>query len=104
MAESTNPNVEHEPGDVTGEETEPEAMRSTTMGVDAGIPGQIEYPEVNVDAERAAAFAGGKVDSLDPDDEEGERDGWQNPADRSGEVQHEDDEDDAEARRHEDHE
>jgi hypothetical protein len=36
----------------------------------AGIPGQIQYPEREVDAERAAAFAGGKVDSLEPEDEE----------------------------------
>ena len=78
--------------ETTNEETEPFADEEE-LDDGPGIPGQIQYPEVHVDAERAAAFAAGKVDTLDPDDEDGEHDGWQNPADRSGEVQ-EDDEDD----------
>lgn len=80
-------------GDQTGEETEPEPFVNPEGDEDEfnGIPGQIQYPDRFVDAERAAAFAAGKVDTLDPNDEEGDRDGWQNPADRSGEVQEEDD-------------
>jgi hypothetical protein len=77
-------NKSEEPEETT-EETEP--LAGEELEDSAGIPGQIMYPEVNVDAERAAAFAGGKVDTLDPEDEEGEGDGWQNPADRSGEVE-----------------
>ena len=73
------------------EETEP--MADEELEDSAGIPGQIQYPDVHVDAERAAAFAGGKVDNLDPDDEDGEHDGWQNPADRSSEEQKDEDED-----------
>jgi len=41
-----------------------------TQVADAGVPGQIEYPDRVVDAERAAAFAAGKVPTLDPDDED----------------------------------
>ena len=50
-----------------------------------GIPGQIQYPDAEVDAERAAAFAAGKEDTLYEDDENDagkSRTGWQNPADR----------------------
>jgi hypothetical protein len=36
----------------------------------SGVPGQIMYPEVEVDAERAGEFVAGKVDSLVPEDEE----------------------------------
>jgi hypothetical protein len=56
------------------EETEPEAREDNTQVDDAGVPGQIQYPDREVDAERAAAFAAGKVDSLEPeeDDEESE--------------------------------
>lgn len=43
-----------------------------------GIKGQLQYPEVEVDAERAAAYAGGKEDSLYEDER---LSGWQNPAD-----------------------
>jgi|KBSMisStandDraft_5_1062788.scaffolds.fasta_scaffold12033_7 hypothetical protein len=76
------------------EETEPEQFANPGGDDDApGIPGQIQYPDVHVDAERAAAFAGGKVDNLDPDDEDGEHDGWQNPADRSSEEQTDEDKD-----------
>lgn len=75
------------------EETEPEPLANPGEGDEPGIPGQIMYPEVNVDAERAAAFAAGKVDSLDPDDEDGEKDGWQNPADRPTEEQVDEEED-----------
>lgn len=64
------------------QETEP----TETLPEDSsGVEGQIEYPEQTVDAERAGAFAAGKVDSLDPD--RADESGWQNPADRSGEEQ-----------------
>jgi hypothetical protein len=53
------------------EETEPQAEENADS---SGVPGQIEYPEPTVDAERAAAFAGGKVDTLEPEDEEAEED------------------------------
>jgi hypothetical protein len=49
------------------EETEPQAEE---LEDNAGVPGQILYPEREVDAERAAAFAGGKVDSLEPEEDE----------------------------------
>lgn len=76
------------------EETEPEPFVNPEGDDDFnGIPGQLQYPDVHVDAERAAAFAAGKVDNLDPDDEGGDRDGWQNPADRSGEVDEDKDKD-----------
>lgn len=55
--------------ETTDEETEPLADEEE-LEDSAGVPGQIMYPEVEVDAERAAAFAGGKVDTLDPDAEE----------------------------------
>ena len=41
-----------------------------TQVADAGVPGQILYPERIVDAERAAAFAAGKVDTLEPEEED----------------------------------
>lgn len=69
------------PGDETGEETEPS---QTLEDETPGIKGQIVYPDPTVDAERAGAFAAGKADSLDPEHED--ESGWQNPADRSGEV------------------
>jgi hypothetical protein len=40
-----------------------------TQVADAGVPGQIQYPDREVDAERAAAFAAGKVDSLEPEED-----------------------------------
>lgn len=40
-----------------------------TQVADAGVPGQIQYPDREVNAERAAAFAAGKVDSLEDEDE-----------------------------------
>lgn len=55
--------------DRTGEETEPEPFLREDEDVDTGVPGQIMYPEVVVDAERAGEYAAGKVDTLDPDDE-----------------------------------
>lgn len=48
---------------------EPESEDNTQVA-DAGVPGQILYPEREVDAERAGEFAAGKVDTLDPDAEE----------------------------------
>lgn len=41
---------------------------NTQVG-DAGIPGQIQYPERVVDAERAGEFAAGKVDRLTDEDD-----------------------------------
>lgn len=41
-----------------------------TQVADAGVPGQIQYPEREVDAERAAAFAAGKEEFLNPADED----------------------------------
>jgi hypothetical protein len=41
-----------------------------TQVADAGVPGQILYPERVVDAERAGAFAAGKVDTLEPEEDE----------------------------------
>lgn len=54
---------EREPGDVTGEETEPQADEEVP-----GIPGQIVYEDPAVDAERAGEYAAGKVDTLEDDD------------------------------------
>jgi len=48
-------------------ETEPETTNP-------GIPGQILYPEVEVDAERAGAFVAGKEDTLYPETEADEGD------------------------------
>lgn len=86
--ESSNPNVNE-----TDEETEPEPFVNPEGddGVN-GIEGQLIYPDREVDAARAAGWAAGKEDSLYPDDEDGTRDGWQNPADRSGEEQTDDEE------------
>jgi len=57
-----------------------------TQVADAGIPGQIQYPDRVVDAERAAAFAAGKVPTLDPDDEDNlDDDGEPLPGDETGE-------------------
>jgi len=71
--------------ETTNEETEPVADMEDD-GVN-GIEGQIIYPDREVDAERAGEWVAGKADSLYPDDEDGERVGWENPADRSAEVQ-----------------
>lgn len=48
------------------EETEPQAELEDGPGVE----GQIQYPEHEVDAERAAGFAGGKYDTLEPEEDE----------------------------------
>jgi len=72
----------------SGAEAHAERVESedNTQVADAGIPGQIQYPDREVDAERAAAFAAGKEDSLYDDDNTNDagksRIGWQNPADR----------------------
>jgi hypothetical protein len=47
-----------------------EESEDNTQVADAGVPGQIQYPDREVDAERAAAFAAGKVDSLEDEDDE----------------------------------
>jgi hypothetical protein len=77
--------------DETNEETEPLAAEAedNTQVNDAGVPGQILYPDREVDAERAAAFAGGKEETLydDENDAGKSRHGWQNPADRPEEEQ-----------------
>jgi hypothetical protein len=57
--ETTNPNAESE---------------DNTQVADAGVPGQILYPDRSVDAERAAGFAGGKYDTLEPEEDEDEDD------------------------------
>jgi hypothetical protein len=49
-----------------------EESQDNTQVADAGVPGQILYPERVVDAERAGNFAAGKVDTLEPEDEEDE--------------------------------
>jgi len=66
-----------------------EESTDNTQVADAGVPGQIQYPDREVDAERAAGFAAGKVDSLydDENDAGKSRTGWQNPADRPTEEQ-----------------
>lgn len=48
-----------------------------TQTVDAGVPGQIQYPDRAVYAERAAAFAAGKEDTLYPEEDEPEDSGRQ---------------------------
>jgi hypothetical protein len=49
-----------------------EESQDNTQVADAGVPGQIQYPEREVDAERAGEFAAGKVETLEPEDEEDE--------------------------------
>ena len=48
---------------------------------DAGVPGQIQYPDREVDAEHAAAFAAGKEDNLYADEDDPRNVTWENPAD-----------------------
>jgi hypothetical protein len=78
----------------TNEETEPQAEEEFD---NPGIEGQILYPDPEVDAEHASAFAGGKEDSLYPDGDP-RNDGWTNPADRSSEVTEEDEGDQEDVR------
>lgn len=52
-------------------EENPESEDNTQVA-DAGVPGQILYPERVVDAERAGAFVAGDVDTLEPEDEDEE--------------------------------
>ena len=76
------------------EETEPLADEDLDT---PGIPGQIQYPDPQIDAERAAAFAAGKEEYLNPEDEGDEtKRGWQNPADRPTEEQTDEDEEEEE--------
>jgi hypothetical protein len=65
--ESTNPNAESE---------------DNTQVADAGVPGQILYPDREVDAERAAAYAAGKEDLLYEDENDPRNVTWENPADK----------------------
>jgi hypothetical protein len=60
-------NKSEEP-ETTDEETEP--LADEELEDSSGVPGQIQYPEVEVDAARAGEFVAGKVDTLDPDAEE----------------------------------
>ena len=53
----------------------------TSQVADANVPGQLIYPDRVVDAERAAAFAAGKVPTLDPADEDSEADEDDDPED-----------------------
>jgi hypothetical protein len=72
---------------------------NSTHGLDAGVPGQIQYPDAEINAERAAAYAGGKEDTLfDDDDTDGT---WVNPADNRSEEQVERNETEPEEMRHE---
>lgn len=57
-----------------------------TQVADAGVPGQIMYPDREADAARAGEYAAGKRDTLYEEDESGTT-GWTNPAERSGEVE-----------------
>lgn len=67
-----------------------------------GIPGQLIYPDREVDAERAAAFAGGKEETLYPENEgDVSRTGWQNPADNRNAEQVEHNETEPAEMRHE---
>jgi len=70
---------------------------------DAGVPGQIQYPDRTVDAERAAAYAAGKEDTLYDEDDPRFYSGWQNPADNDtrSEEQREKNETEPEEMRHE---
>lgn len=63
---TTNPNAESE---------------DNTQVADAGVPGQIQYPDREVDAERAAAFAAGKEEALYEDEDDPRNTTWENPAD-----------------------
>ena len=74
---TTNPNVESE---------------DNTQVADAGVPGQIQYPDREVDAERAAAYAGGKEEFLYEEDDP-RNEGWTNPADKRTAEQRAEDED-----------
>jgi len=57
--------------DMSEQETEPTAeSEDNTQTADAGVPGQILYPERVVDAERAGAFVAGDVDTLEPEEDE----------------------------------
>lgn len=72
----------------THDDPAPESEDNTQVA-DAGIPGQIQYPDREVYAERAAAFAAGKVDTLYPEDEdeavETDEEGNPLPGDETGE-------------------
>ena len=50
--------------DMTDTKKRDEELDEENTTENAGIEGQILYPDAEVDAERAAAYAGGKEDSL----------------------------------------
>lgn len=79
--ESTNPNAESE---------------DNTQVDDAGVPGQIMYPDREVDAERAAAFSAGKEETLYEDENDPRNVAWENPADKRTAEQRAEDEKDVE--------
>lgn len=56
-------------------ETETEAVETEENEDSKGVPGQIQYPDPTVDAERAAGFAAGNYDSLEPSEDEGGAEG-----------------------------
>jgi len=58
-----------------------DTREDNTQVDDAGVPGQIAYPDRSADAERAAAYAAGKEDTLYDEDDPRYTTGWQNPAD-----------------------
>jgi hypothetical protein len=85
-------------------ETETTETTETEEYDNPGIEGQIQYPEAEVDAERAAAYAAGKEEFLYPDDEGTEfprSASWSNPADNRNAEQVENNETEPEAMRHE---
>lgn len=75
--------------DEAGDEQVNEESEDNTQVADAGVPGQIAYPDREVYAEQAAAFAAGKADTLYPEDEddavETDDDGNPLPGDETGE-------------------
>jgi hypothetical protein len=70
-----------------------EESQDNTQVADAGVPGQIQYPDREVDAERAAAFAAGKEDTLFDDENDPRNVTWENPADKRTAEQRAEDED-----------
>lgn len=73
--ETLNP---YEGGNNPQENTESE---DSSQVVDAGVPGQIQYPDREVYAEQAAGYAAGKKDTLYPEGDP-RNEGWANPAER----------------------
>ena len=71
-------------------EQEPEVEETVEEATDEeyenpGIKGQIQYPEPQVDAERAGAFAAGEVDTLEPEDESADEEAGEGDVEADGE-------------------